>query len=1119
MATLAYLAVTGQKHSRETLAALFWPENDHSSARAELRRTLSVLNRILGEGWLVTDRETVSLNIQDDPTRGSIFWLDVNEFQQQIQACETHDHPPTEACLDCIPHLVDAVELYMDDFMAGFSLPDSSAFDEWQYFQADDLRRQLASALERLATHYSAIFEVETAITYARRWLALDPIHEPAQRHLMVLYAQSGQKTAALRQYEAFHQLLQDELGVYPSEETQTLVEAIRHGAVLPIPREDEARKPEVLRSPLRTNLPIQAVPFVGREAELVELGELLTNPKVRLVTILGPGGVGKTRLAQEAAAAQLDNFDRGIFFVPLAHVDSVEWIVPTVADALGFSFYSGGEPRKQLLDFLREKNMLLLMDNYEHLLSGVDLTGEILAVAPGVKILATSRERLNLSGEYRYPLDGLSVPGDQTPETVMEYSAVRLFLESARRAQPDFELDEDNLPSVIQICHLVEGMPLAIRLAAVWVEMLSPSEIAQEIKRGHDFLSAGWCDMPERQRSMQAVFDHSWHLLSQEEREVFQGSSVFRGGCTREAAEAVTGASLHTLMALVNKSLISRDATGRYETHELSRHYAAAKLASDPEREMDIRSRHCAWFTKALQRWEVDRKGPRQVEALAKLVEDVDNIRASWDWAVTREQFGCLDQAINGLGWFFFWQSLFTELADSCYRAEQVLPQELAEVGPDCDSTQRPGNQERILAKILAWHGGANYYMGEQGNKLLEQSLKILECLEKIRDPDRNSLWDVREETAFTLGVLGGITLNTSGPKKARRFLEHSLELYREISDRWGLAYALSNLAWSISGSLLEEAEKLYEDSLGIFRTLEDGWGIAKCLGDMGTLAMMRGQHVKMKRSFEESHAIRKELGDKFGLGFDVQSIGVSDVHLGDFDRGLSSLNESLAISKDIGHPPFLFAHSKMYLSEANAHLGQYAKAYTCGQTALKIFREMSYQLGIGLCCYMLGLTALGEGKYGEAHQVLQEGAAIFKEIDNRESLGYALAISGYAMRGLGERHQASKCISEAMQIADGMGVFVPFIYSLPLAALLLADQGKIERAVELYALATRYGFVANSCWFDDMAGRELAALSATLPSSIVTLAQARGRELDWKETARVLLEELGELSWVGSE
>jgi tetratricopeptide (TPR) repeat protein len=207
------------------------------------------------------------------------------------------------------------------------------------------------------------------------------------------------------------------------------------------------------------------------------------------------------------------------------------------------------------------------------------------------------------------------------------------------------------------------------------------------------------------------------------------------------------------------------------------------------------------------------------------------------------------------------------------------------------------------------------------------------------------------------------------------------------------------------------------------------------------------------------------------------------------------------------------------MYLCEANAHLGQYAEANICGQTALTIFREMSYQLGVGLCCYMLGLTALGEGKYAEAHQVLQESATIFKEIDNRESLGYALSISGYAACGLKDRSQAFKYLHEAIQIAAGLGVFIPYIYSLPLAALLFADQGEVERAVELYALATCYGFVVNSHWFDDMAGWELAALSATLPSSVVTAAQARGRELNWQETARRLLEELNETSWVDSE
>jgi predicted ATPase len=402
-------------------------------------------------------------------------------------------------------------------------------------------------------------------------------------------------------------------------------------------------------------NLPTQPVPFVGREAELRELGGLLRAPDVHLVTVLGAGGMGKTRLALQAAemlAEQLahDRFAHGACFIPLAPLQSVEAIVPTIAKALNFSFYEGGTPRQQLLDYLRQKSMLLLFDNYEHLLTGADVVAEILRTARNVSILATSRVRLNVQGEHRFHISGMDFPDWETPEDALEYSAVKLFLQSAQRAQPGFALQADDLKYVARICRLVGGMPLGILLAAAWVGMLTPSEIAAEIGRSLDFLETGLRDIPERQRSIRAVYDHSWRLLSKREKSVFQGLSVFRGGFTRQAAQEVTGASLRGLMSLVDRSLLRRAPTGRYEIHELLRQYAAEKLQDSPDAGASVRDQHSAYYASALQQWEVDLKCARQSAALAEMNIEIENARAAWDWAVERGHVEQLDQATQGL-------------------------------------------------------------------------------------------------------------------------------------------------------------------------------------------------------------------------------------------------------------------------------------------------------------------------------------------------------------------------------------------------------------------------------------------------------------------------------------
>jgi DNA-binding SARP family transcriptional activator len=366
LALLAYLAVAGQRHQRDSLATLLWSELDQRSARADLRRILSFLNRKLGRGWLTADRETAAL----DPDAN--LWLDVHQFRQLLAACDAHGHPATEVCSECVPPLEEAVRLYRDDFMAGFTLPDSLTFDEWQFFQTQGLRDGLAGVLQHLVRWHGDQGEYEAAIAYARRWLALDSLHEPTHRYLMALYAHSGQQSAALRQYHMCQQTLAEELGLSPAPETTALFERIHAGEVVGRVQHVTTRVPH--------NLPPQPTPFIGRESELADLEELIAKPSVRLITIIGAGGMGKTRLALAAAERFLDEkgpgqlFPNGVAFVDLTPLSAVDHVVPALAEALKFRFNSGaGEtrtPREQILDYLRAKRTLLIMDNFEHLLA-----------------------------------------------------------------------------------------------------------------------------------------------------------------------------------------------------------------------------------------------------------------------------------------------------------------------------------------------------------------------------------------------------------------------------------------------------------------------------------------------------------------------------------------------------------------------------------------------------------------------------------------------------------------------------------------------------------------------------------------------------------------------------
>jgi predicted ATPase len=973
-------------------------------------------------------------------------------------------------------------------------LPDSPDFDEWQFFQAESLRDELASALERLAHAHGGRGEFEQAIAYARRRLALAPLHEPAHRCLMQLYATSGQRAAALRQYGECERILREELDVSPEEETAQVYKAIKEKRELPPPAVPVSLQPVARRH----NLPIQPTPFIGREATLTEVVDRLQNPDCRLLTLVGPGGSGKTRLALEAAAAQLDHYTHGVYFVSLAPLQSAEAIAPTVADALGLHFYEEDRPqqqptaRRQLLNYLRQKSLLLILDSFEHLLDAVGLVTDILKTAPSVKTLATSRARLNVQGEHLLPIAGMDRP-ESPPEAVADatrYGAVKLFLQSARRVQPDFELTADNLTGVIRICHLMEGMPLGIVLAAPWVEMLSPQEIAVEISRSLDLLETDLRDAPERQRSMRATFDHSWNLLTARERAVMQALSVFRGSFTRDAAQYVTGSSLRRLRALVDKSLLHHMAAGRYEMHELLRQYAAEKLDESPVTSQAVRDRHCAYYTTALQQWGEDLKGPRQQAALAEMDAEIETARAAWDWAVERGRVEWLDQAIDGLCRFYEWRGRGQEGEVACQAAVQKL-------------AAASGEGLRVWAKTLAWQ--TSFSETERANQLLRQSLALLERSELANE-------DIRAERASILLQMGVMAWVSAGDLETeRRLLKQSLALYQALGDQWGQANVLENLALALGPKNIDEMKRLLEESLSMRRTLGDRRGVGSSLAVLGKLALFQGQLEEGERLVRESNAIFQEMGERRRMAWGFHNLGAALAGNGRFAEALTLEQDALAIYGDLGAVSGM-AGSNIHVGEIETFLGKYEEARTHGQTGLALARETDNQLLNGVASSLLGAVALVTGAHAEAQEWLQGSVAVFRDFGQRDALSSTLAILGGAARGLGQYPEAEQFLLEALRTAFEIRAFFPLVETLPWTALLLADQGEVERAVELYALASCHPFVANSRWFEDVAGRHISAAAAALPPEVVAAAQERGRARDLDTTVVELLAETSE-------
>ncbi len=562
-ALLTYLAVTAEPHPRDALTLLLWPRADQTGGLASLRSTL-VTVRAIGKRYLAVDRERVGLKKDDS------FQMDVDQFRRRLAQCREHGHGEAEVCPVCAGLLSEAVALYRGDFLAGFSLADSPEFDEWQRLQTETLRRELFGALERLVRYHAGRKEYERAIFFACRWVGLDPWHEPARRQMMELYAWSGQRSAALRQYQEYARLLREELGADPEETTTRLYRSIQQNRLTPPP----ARAFACGAQARRHNLPCQPTPFVGREQELAVLRQVLGNPSCRLLVLVGPGGIGKTRLALQAAAERVQEYRHGVYWISLAPLSSVEHVPWAIADALHFSFSGPRDPQVQLLDYLRDKEVLLLLDNLEHLLSTTPLLLDILQSAPAVRLLVTSRERLNLRWECAFDVPGLDLPQEGPGADIELSGAVQLFVNSARLVDPRFQLNAGDLLPVAHICQTLEGNPLAIELATSWVRRYSCAEIARQLQQSLPFLRTSWQDVTDRHRSLQAAFDHSWKLLSLEERGLFKKLSVFRGGFNFRAAAQVAGASAAVLASLQARSMLRPAGPRRYELLEVLRQY-----------------------------------------------------------------------------------------------------------------------------------------------------------------------------------------------------------------------------------------------------------------------------------------------------------------------------------------------------------------------------------------------------------------------------------------------------------------------------------------------------------------------------------------------------------------
>jgi DNA-binding SARP family transcriptional activator/predicted ATPase/tetratricopeptide (TPR) repeat protein len=1103
-ALLAYLAVEADRpHRRETLVSLLWPDWPEPSASTNLRNALSNLRKAIGDREttsriLLVDRDTIQFNAAGDG------WVDVLAFSGLTRA----DQPAGR--------WEEGLALYRGPFLEGFSLRDSAPFEEWVGSVREQLQRQCLAALARLAEQHEAAGDVAKACEIAWRAVDLAPWQEESHRRLMRLLALSGQRSVALAQFETCRHLLQRELGVAPAAETIRLYEQIRDG-VIESERVGEWESRSVSDSsplapsppPPLSNLPTFLTPFVGRRTLLAQIRERLHDPACRLLTLIGPGGSGKTRLAIEAAAEAAEESARflppdGTYFVPLAALQSSDSLLPAIAQAVGFTFQAQGDPRQQLVDYIREKQLLLVLDNFEHLQAGAAVVSDLLGAAPQLKILVTSRTGLNVQGESFMLVPGLSVPEDR-PASLAEarqYSSVKLFLEGTRRVYPAFDPTTEDLEQIVRICRLVQGLPLSILLAAAWMRLLSPAEIVAEIAaHSLDFLESEWHDVPERQRSLRAVFDHSWRLLSERERQAFAGLAAFRGGFTYPAAQQVAGATLRELMHLVNHSLLERAATGRYDLHELLRQYGEGKLGELPDGGLAVRDRHAAHYAAILQRWDAELKGPRQMAALTEMDIEIDNARAGWSWAVERGQVAVLAQAMAGLGLYYDTRARYQEGETVFGAATHALT---TAAGLASGSAAQAADKRKALMNALAWQARFDQRRGDTV-AVGEHARRSLVLAEEAALAGQ----DVHSEQAFALLVMAEIELWTGNIQRGGVLAAQSLSLYRALEDHWSTAACLR-----ILGRVAErlgnysQAAQLHQESVAICRVLGTPREMAESLDDVATDLARLGQLEEAERLSQEGLSICRQLEDPAVLARLLQRLGVVLILMGKYSESLTLLEECVAIARNLGDR-YRLAHTLMRSGQAHVLLGHYDLGRALLQQSLVLYQGMELRWGKGTALWLLGWVALAVGKPGEAIQLLQESTTAFHKSGATGDTGLPTAFQGLAALLSGDVPKARRRLNEALRVGIEYRDFLTMQFILSGAALLVAEEGAGSRALELQALAAKYQFITSSRFYQDIIGKRIATLTATLSPEIVAAAEQRGRQRDLWATAEELLAE----------
>ncbi|MDJ0753850.1 MAG: BTAD domain-containing putative transcriptional regulator [Ardenticatenaceae bacterium] len=799
IALVVYLASNPKRHNREKIATLLWPDHDQKRAFSNLRRTLYKLNRTPFGSWIQSEAD----------------WLLLNpEMKEFIDICQFNDFLERN-------FLENAVGLYDGPFLSGFHIPDSVDYEVWATTERERFRRQTLDSLSILTANALADGNIQFAQQYAMNQIEIDPLRESGVRELMIAYSMDGKRQEAIAQFNQLKQRLHQELGVEPSQETRMVWEDLSNDRLRSINPALTQNLPD-LEAPdeeRKVILPSEKTRFIGRIELLHQLEAILADPVVQLITIIGVGGVGKTRLAVQAARHQKESFKDGIFFVPLESLSSPNQIATTVANILGLNLsnFDQQEPvEDRLLKYLEYQEVLLIFDNFEHLLgtSQTDhfsLLSTVLSKAPKSKIIVTSRDRLNLSQEFIFPIEGLRYPNLRDKMELSDainqpekYDGLSLFLDCVRRIRPEIEFKSDQLETIATICNLIDGLPLAIKLAAAWVAILSFSEIQNEIETSLDILETRELDIPTRQQSIRAVFEYTWQMLTEEESDSLARLSILGDapeGFNRASAERIANATLPILLSLSHKSIITRGLNGKFHIHPLIRHYSADRLLTNKNKWTDTKNKHSEFFIEFLQDQSKRMTGREQLLAWRTVDNERANIWHALEWAIQASNLQLIEKSLTPLYLF--------------YSGETILPQDTAlllKIYAFIHENEDASPWLTICAQVLLYYFPEHHGHAPSIFNLIGESLNLIS---QVEENPNMALW---------LALLGRVQFFMVSKDQGLQLLWKAYKQVHSAGKPWEIARVNLFLCYSlIASEEMQVAQEILNETVVINEELQD--------------------------------------------------------------------------------------------------------------------------------------------------------------------------------------------------------------------------------------------------------------------------------------------------------